>query len=317
LFEFAIPAGSVPRSSRPLATSLVAHGLVLLLVLTLRFSGHASNFPVAAQHVTLLAPVLEMPAMPPKVRALRPEKYYASPPQPAHPDLPVPTIVAAPAIEIPKPSIPEIRQPPVTRTVMKVSGFSEIKPAEPVTTPKPVVHVSGFQSVETSSTAPPRGAISTLGSFDSAPASPPARRAIANGGSSGFSDGSASAPSIAGRGSITSGSFGETTVEKSTRQTAPVGPAAATTTPVEILSKPRPAYTDEARAQKIEGEVLLEMQFSGSGEARVLRVVRGLGHGLDETALTAARGIRFRPATRAGTPVDSAAIVHIVFQLAN
>ena len=59
------------------------------------------------------------------------------------------------------------------------------------------------------------------------------------------------------------------------------------------------------------------MQFSASGEARVVRVVRGLGHGLDETALEAARGIHFRPATRDGEAVDSAAIVHIVFQLAN
>jgi TonB family protein len=93
--------------------------------------------------------------------------------------------------------------------------------------------------------------------------------------------------------------------------------APAALTPVEIISKPRPAYTDEARAKRIEGEVLLEMQFSATGEARVLRIVRGLGHGLDETALAAANGIKFRPATRDGAAVDSAAIVHIVFQLAN
>ena len=93
--------------------------------------------------------------------------------------------------------------------------------------------------------------------------------------------------------------------------------ALATLTPVEILSKPRPAYTAEARARNIEGEVLLEVQFSASGDVRVLRVVQGLGHGLDETALAAARGIRFRPATRDGAAVDSTAIVHIVFQLAN
>jgi TonB family protein len=92
--------------------------------------------------------------------------------------------------------------------------------------------------------------------------------------------------------------------------------AAEAFTPVEILSKPRPAYTDEARSKKIEGEVLLAMQFSASGQARVERVMRGLGYGLDETAVTAALGIRFRPATRDGGAVDSAAIVHILFQLA-
>lgn len=87
-------------------------------------------------------------------------------------------------------------------------------------------------------------------------------------------------------------------------------------TPVEIVFKPKPLYTDEARAKKIEGEVMLAMQFSASGEARVERVMRGLGYGLDETAVAAARGIRFRPAMRDGGPVDSAAVVHIVFQLA-
>jgi TonB family protein len=86
---------------------------------------------------------------------------------------------------------------------------------------------------------------------------------------------------------------------------------------VEILSKPTPAYTREARLKNIEGEVLLEMNFCATGEVRVLRLVRGLGAGLDETAVAAALGIRFRPATRDGGVVDSAVIVHIVFQLAH
>lgn len=94
-------------------------------------------------------------------------------------------------------------------------------------------------------------------------------------------------------------------------------PKAVRLTPVEIVSKPKPRYTDEARSKKIEGEVLLEIQFSASGEARVLRLVRGLGYGLDENAVAAALGIRFHPATRNGGAVDSAAVVHILFQLAN
>ena len=85
---------------------------------------------------------------------------------------------------------------------------------------------------------------------------------------------------------------------------------------VEILSKPRPAYTEEARGQRIEGEVLFEILFTAAGEVRVLRTVRGLGHGLDESAIAAAEAIRFRPAERAGVATDSTAIVHIVFQLA-
>jgi len=48
----------------------------------------------------------------------------------------------------------------------------------------------------------------------------------------------------------------------------------------------------------------------------VNRVVRGMGHGLDEAATAAAGKIRFKPALRNGSPVDSTAVVHVVFQLA-
>jgi TonB family protein len=87
-------------------------------------------------------------------------------------------------------------------------------------------------------------------------------------------------------------------------------------TPVVILFKPHPAYTDEARAKKIEGEVLLQVVFAASGEVRVQRVLQGLGYGLDDSAQAAARQIRFRPAEQGGQPMDSTAIVHIKFQLA-
>jgi len=91
------------------------------------------------------------------------------------------------------------------------------------------------------------------------------------------------------------------------------GPA---TTPVEILSKPNPIYTDEARQLRLEGEVLLAVNFGANGQLRVDHVVRGLGHGLDEAAASAANKIRFKPAQRNGSPVDSTAVVHVVFQLA-
>jgi TonB family protein len=85
--------------------------------------------------------------------------------------------------------------------------------------------------------------------------------------------------------------------------------------PLEILFKPAPTYTEDARAQKIEGEVLLEVEFTASNDVRVVRVVRGLGHGLDEAAVDAARRIRFKPAQSSGRPVDFKTTVHIVFRL--
>ena len=47
-----------------------------------------------------------------------------------------------------------------------------------------------------------------------------------------------------------------------------------------------------------------------------MRVVRGLGAGLDEAAVRAAEQIPFKPALRNGQPADSTAVLHIVFQLA-
>ena len=92
---------------------------------------------------------------------------------------------------------------------------------------------------------------------------------------------------------------------------------AALTTQVEILYKPKPVYTDEARRLNIEGEVLLEVVFGANGHLHVNRVVRGLGHGLDEAAVSAANRIKFKPAQRNGSPVDSLSIVHVMFQTAS
>jgi len=91
----------------------------------------------------------------------------------------------------------------------------------------------------------------------------------------------------------------------------------AATTQVEIVFKPKPVYTDEARKLKLEGEVLLEVMFGANGELHVNRVVRGLGHGLDEAAVSAAHKIKFKAAQRNGSSVDSTAIVHVTFQLAS
>jgi TonB family protein len=87
-------------------------------------------------------------------------------------------------------------------------------------------------------------------------------------------------------------------------------------TPVEIISKPNPIYTQEARQLKLEGEVLLEVVFAAGGQLRVVRVERGLGHGLDEAAIRAAQQMRYKPALRDGQPYDSTAILHVRFQLA-
>src|SRR5580692_968388 len=116
-----------------------------------------------------------------------------------------------------------------------------------------------------------------------------------------------------GQGVATGGFGSEQVVHGGPKIAAAVAP---TTTPVEITFKPNPIYTDEARSLKLEGEVLLEVSFGANGTLHVNRVVRGLGHGLDEAAIAAANKIRFKPATRDGQPADSTAVVHVLFQLA-
>ena len=118
------------------------------------------------------------------------------------------------------------------------------------------------------------------------------------------------------KGAIATGGFASEQVAQSTGPKIVQSNAGPATTPVEITFKPNPAYTEEARSMKLEGEVLLEVSFSANGTLQVNRVVRGLGHGLDEAAVAAANKIRFKPASRSGQPVDSTAIVHVTFQLA-
>ena len=132
-----------------------------------------------------------------------------------------------------------------------------------------------------------------------------------NGVAQGDGSGKVSASRVGG---VRSSGFGDTAapVAKAAREVA----AVPRTTPVEVLSKPTPVYTEEGKRLKIEGEVLLEVSFEAAGKVRVIRIVRGLGHGLDEAAVQAAEHIHFKPASRDGQPADSSAVLHIVFQLA-
>lgn len=135
--------------------------------------------------------------------------------------------------------------------------------------------------------------------------------------SAGFGGGVATPDSrTTSKGTVRSAGFGDADV--GAPPTVQSRPAAVTPKiiPAEIISKPTPVYTDEARQRKIEGEVLLEVVLEATGKLHVVRVVRGLGYGLDDAAVRAAEQIRFKPAMRDGQPSDSTAVVHIIFQLA-
>lgn len=136
--------------------------------------------------------------------------------------------------------------------------------------------------------------------------------------SSGFGNGTANPPAGGGGGgahrTVQSGGLDQAIVqpEKSTKQAA----QAAAVQPIEITEKPRPEYTPEARALKLEGQVVVAVIFKANGEIVVQNVVQGLGHGLDEMAVKAAQRIKYKPAISNGQPVDFPARVRIEFQLA-
>jgi TonB family protein len=135
--------------------------------------------------------------------------------------------------------------------------------------------------------------------------------------STGFGGGVATSDPHASRGVVRQAGFGDADVPAPpTVQSHPAAPAAAKIVLPDILAKPKPVYSEEAKAQRIEGEVLLEVVFEASGKLRVLRVVRGLGHGLDEAAVQAAEHVQFKPALKDGQPSDYTAVLHVVFQLA-
>jgi len=222
--------------------------------------------------------------------------------------------------------------PVVPRALVRTDVFSTGSSATPTIARAP-------QQVQTGGFGDPNGVprppanvrpitIAKLGSFDlpSGPGSgngtggaPGVREVVASAGfGNGVAtgDGSGSLSASRGTGTVQQGGFGDANVAVPAPVRYKAAEDAAKTLPAEILSKPTPAYTEEARKLRVEGEVLLEVVLEASGQLRVVKVVHGLGHGLDENAIRAAEQIRFRPALQNGQPTDSTAVLHIVFQLA-
>jgi len=327
-----------PINKRALATS---YGLVTLVVLL--FINLSLLLPETLQltqyHVTELIP---MPALRPEPAPIKPKPEVKAKLLPAvklpvfeQPKLVVPREVrrAAPQpVEAPKVVVNQFVAP-----VIKVAGGARPQlvhtgdfggSSQPPTVNAPIekVQTGGFGDPNGLPGTGKQGAklyAAALGSFDM-PAGP--GQGNGSGGAKGIKGTVASADfgsgiATAGKGDGRSNGKGVATGGFGSEQVVHQGPKivqadSGPSTPVEITFKPNPVYTDDARSLKLEGEVLLEVSFSATGALHVNRVVKGLGHGLDEAAMTAANKMRFKPALRNGQPVDSTAIVHVVFQMA-
>jgi TonB family protein len=247
----------------------------------------------------------------PKIEAKIPPAVLKEPPQPVVAVLPPPTPV-----------------PPAPARPVQTGMFGPL--AANATAPKiPLSHVQtgGFgdpQGFPGQAKGESPGNVPKLGSFD-LPDGP--GRGNGTGGSkgsarivasAGFGDGgvgSGAGPRGSSPGTVKTGGFvleAAPPVHKQVNDS----PSAAEIQAVEILFKPMPQYTEEARRLGVQGDVILSVVFLSDGTVKILGVVKSLGHGLDQKAVQAASQIRFKPAQQAGKPTDFAATLRIEFRLA-
>jgi tetratricopeptide (TPR) repeat protein len=74
--------------------------------------------------------------------------------------------------------------------------------------------------------------------------------------------------------------------------------------PLQILTKPQPRFTEYARKSGVSGVVQLQVTFSANGAITAIRFLNYLPFGLTEQAIEAARQIKFAPMVKNGVPVS-------------
>jgi TonB family protein len=87
--------------------------------------------------------------------------------------------------------------------------------------------------------------------------------------------------------------------------------------PPVLISKVEPTYSEEARADHLSGSVLVSLTVGVDGIPTDIKVVKGLGEGLDEKAMEAVSQWRFQAGTKNGVPVAVKAQVSVNFVLIN
>jgi TonB family protein len=303
---------SKARPAQSLVLSLAIHVALGIAILAAGFTVKSivapSRAPTIVQWIAPMAipRAKRLTVRPPKlatpiVARLPPPRLTAPPPPIAEPE---PTVL--PAVVAKDAFYPPVQKEVIAATAPVAKGNSNT-PAK--------VELGRFSTATTGTSRDiPKLQVATAGFGDAGIA--PAAVAQRSVSTAGFGDAAVVSASVHSRGQVRSSGFGDavTAAPSAIPARAPAPPQA---TAAQILGKPRPAYTEEARKLEIEGEVQLEVVFGASGEVHILRVVRGLGHGLDENAAIAAKAIRFLPAKRDGHTVDSTAMVHIIFQLAS
>ena len=85
--------------------------------------------------------------------------------------------------------------------------------------------------------------------------------------------------------------------------------------PPRAIYSPDPEYTDKARKERKEGDVVIMMVVGSDGLPRDLKIVRSLSADLDESAMNTVKKWKFAPGTKDGEPVAVEIVVEIAFHL--
>lgn len=235
--------------------------------------------------------------------------------KPAMPNIPAtkPQVVLAPQ---PKAALAFAAAPAVTpqaRPSTEAVHFGDLNGARPnpnANRPATVAALGNPYGGNQGKAQAPRGVVGSAG--------------FGNGTRSGSSAGvvgkvaSAGIPGAAMQGPATAGHVASAGIPGMVKQATPAmaaAPEVRTTPPVLVVSN-KPEYTPEARQKQIQGDVVLSVTITSAGTTVVHGVVRGLGYGLDQSAVRSASTYRFRPATRNGQPVDYTTNIIVRFQTA-
>ena len=313
------------RGIRSVAMSLIVNGTILLVLFYIGANARKVLKPID-YHVELIVPLT-----PPPERA-KPVVMARVAPTPPPPEMPE-VKLDQPRIDMPKPK-PE----PGPIHIEAKANLPEVEPGpqQVVLAPQPKAVLLPTATQARSNNATPIPAAVPLAQRSGITSNPDAAR-VATISALGNQPGGTQGQPLAGRGAV-----GFTSISKgpdSGPGGAPMGningrvipvniprvimaapiqntPTVISDTGIELQSRPEAQYTNEARQMRIEGEVVLNVIFRADGEVRVVSVVHGLGHGLDEEARRVAQQIRFRPSCHNGHAVDTTKNVTITFQLA-
>lgn len=280
--------------------------------------------PVPPRYVT--TELIFPSKLPPLHKKLPPPHPVAELPRKIEAQLPKPQPAKPEVVRLETPAMPAMPSAPAAIVVApaqpKVGSFASAKSAIIATHDRaPAIKTGGFgdpSGVAVNPKAARPATIAAIGKFENTPgtgqgAVSPHAGLVATGG---FGSGVGNAPkgTGVGGGTVATGGFGGNGTSSSAAPEPRIQQAHFS--PPEVLSEPRPQYTQEARQLRIQGEITLQVRFGVDGKVEVLRVVSGLGHGLDQEAALVAEQIRFKPAVKDGQPTDHVTYIHILFQLA-